>query len=182
MILDQLHPDKTWTLFLDRDGVINTTPPNAYVLSWKEFSFNDGVFAAISRLSEVFGKIIVITNQQGVGKGLMSEKELWQIHINMKEEIEKNDGRIDAIYAATELATKDVEGMRKPNPGMALKAKRDFPEIDFSKSVVVGDAITDMQFGKAAGMFTVFVTHNIDEEHQHDEVIDFKIKSLADLV
>ena len=181
MVLNQLHPDETWTLFLDRDGVINTSPPNAYVLSWDEFKFNDGVFAILSRLSEVFGRIIVITNQQGVGKGLMSEKDLWQIHIKMKDEIEKNGGRIDAIYAATQLATNDPEGMRKPNPGMALKAQRDFPEIDFSKSIMVGDAIRDMQFGKSAGMFTVYLTHKTEEEHQYDDIIDFKIKSMDEL-
>src|SRR5205085_9227350 len=114
-------------------------------------------------------------------KGLMSEKELWQIHIKMKEEIEKYGGRIDAIYAATELATKDHEGMRKPNPGMALKAQRDFPEIDFSKSIMIGDAIRDMRFGKSMGMFTVYLTDNLQEESEHEELIDFKIRSLGEI-
>ncbi|MCS6819569.1 MAG: histidinol phosphate phosphatase, partial [Chitinophagales bacterium] len=72
--------DKTWTLFLDRDGVINLHYPNDYVKSVEEFIFLEGALDAIRDLSRVFKRIIVVTNQQGVGKGLMSEADLDLIH------------------------------------------------------------------------------------------------------
>src|SRR3954471_3503398 len=154
--LSQLKVDKTWTLFLDRDGVINLHYPNDYVKRWDEFYFLEGVMDALKNLSEVFRRIIIVTNQQGVGKALMTQADLQFIHDEMLKEVRKYGGRIHAIYSATDLVENDIRQLRKPNTGMARKAKKDFPEIDFSKSIMVGDNITDMQFGRASGMITVF--------------------------
>ncbi len=180
-ILQQLKVDKTWTLFLDRDGVINLHFPKDYVKDWDEFYFLEGAIDAIVRLSRTFGKIIVVTNQQGVAKGKMSEASLQNIHFNMLSEIESAGGRIDSIYAATVMADDDQEGIRKPRIGMALQAQRDFPEIDFAKSIIVGDSISDMQFGRNAGMFTIFVSDRENTDMIESLLVDFKLNRLNDL-
>jgi histidinol-phosphate phosphatase family protein len=121
--LKQWPIDSTWTLFLDRDGVINQQIPNDYVRKWDSFIFNQGALAALQRFAKVFSRIVIVTNQQGIGKGLMTIEDLQHIHERMMQEITKAGGRIDAIYAATPLIANDVNGMRKPNIGMALQAK-----------------------------------------------------------
>lgn len=147
---------KDWTLFLDRDGVINTRIPGDYVKRIAEFHFLPGAVAAIAKLSAVFGKIIVVTNQQGIGKGIYSHDDLAAVHAHMKNEIEKAGGKIDAVYYAPQRAEENSHH-RKPGTGMALQAKKDFPEIDFSKSIMVGDSESDMEFAKRAGMKAIFV-------------------------
>ncbi len=149
--------DKTWTLFLDRDGVINRRLVDDYVKNWSEFQFEPRVPAAIAALAKVFGKIFIVTNQQGIGKGLMSETNLQHIHNQMIVEINRAGGRIDKIYFCPHLRT-DHCNCRKPRIGMALQAKEDFPEIDFSRAIMVGDTPADIEFGKNAGMKTVFIS------------------------
>lgn len=176
--LSELPIDKTWTLFLDRDGVINLHYPNDYVKNWDEFYFLEGSIVALQQLAHVFRRIIIVTNQQGVGKGLMKKTDLNYIHEEMQKEVRKSGGRIHAIYTATELAINDLKGMRKPGIGMAKQAKKDFPEIDFGKSIIVGDSVTDMQFGKAAGMFTVYVGDTEKLNNSDSQYIDFYCDSL----
>jgi histidinol-phosphate phosphatase family protein len=149
--------NSTWTLFLDRDGVINKKIDNDYVHTWKEFEFLPGAVEALKMLSSKFRKIIIVTNQQGIGKKLMSEADLQTIHHNMICEIEKAGGRIDKIYFAPHLKSENSE-FRKPAIGMALQAKKDFSEIDLSKSIMAGDSLHDMEFGKKAGMKTIFIS------------------------
>ena len=123
----ELKVDKTWTLFLDRDGVINLHYPNDYVKNWNEFYFLEGVMEALKDLSHCFGRIIIVTNQQGVGKGIMSDEDLKFIHAEMLKEIRKYGGRVHMIYAATEKVENDFWKLRKPNIGMAKQARKDFP-------------------------------------------------------
>lgn len=145
-----------WTLFLDRDGVINQRPVNDYVKTVPEFRFIDGVVESLAGLSRLFRHILVVTNQQGIGKGLMNSADLDMIHAYMLEEIHKGGGRINRIYYCPDLKT-SPDNCRKPGQQMALQAKRDFPEIDFRKSIMVGDTNSDLLFGHGAGMFTVYV-------------------------
>lgn len=176
--LDLTNIDKTWTLFLDRDGVINEEKVGEYVKHWGEFIFSKGTLDVFKKLSDAFGKIIVISNQRGVGKGLMTEENLQSIHLEMQREVEIVGGKIDKIYYCTEKDDKFF--FRKPNPGMALQALKDFPHIDFSKSIMVGNKPSDMKFGRSAGMFTVFVTTtNPDQSFPHPE-IDLIFPSLYD--
>lgn len=155
--------DKTWTLFLDRDGVVNKLLPNDYVKGLHEFEFNPGVLDALKILSQKFGHIFIVTNQQGIGKGLMTEKDLDTIHRHMLEQIENAGGKIDAVYFAPGLHTPD-NLLRKPNTGMALKARIDFPQIDFNRSVMVGDSEGDMAFADNAGMKKVFICNEKKRE------------------
>jgi histidinol-phosphate phosphatase family protein len=176
--LSELNINKTWTLFLDRDGVINLHYPNDYVKRWDEFYFLEGIMDALRSLSEIFRRIIVVTNQQGVGKALMTEDDLKFIHDEMLKEVRKYGGRIHAIYSAIDLVEKDIKQLRKPNTGMAKRAKKDFPEIDFAKSIIVGDNITDMQFGRSCGMITVFVGDIAKIGMEHRGLIDVQCESL----
>ncbi len=178
-----MKPDKTWTLFLDRDGVINERTPNDYIKKWDDFSFVTGSLKAMERLSVIFGRIVIVTNQAGVGKGLMTEKDLKEVHRLMLKTIDLLDGRVDKIYAATNHPDIDTDKMRKPHSGMGHAAKKDFPEIDFEKSVIVGDSISDMLFGKNLGMKTVFV-HGKGEDAssiQPDYVVN-SLKEFAELI
>jgi D-glycero-D-manno-heptose 1,7-bisphosphate phosphatase len=86
--------DKTWSLFLDRDGVINLHYPNDYVKKWEEFFFLEGVLDALNILAHKFRRIVLVTNQQGVGKGVMSMEDLNFIHAEMLKEIRKHGGRL----------------------------------------------------------------------------------------
>ena len=148
--------DKSWTLFLDRDGVINERLPGDYIRDWDQFDFIPGSIKAIERLSDIFGIIVIVTNQAGIGKGLMTEQQLYDVHRQMLKTIRLLDGRIDKVYHAPATA-EQLSPLRKPNIGMALSAKNDFPEIDFSRSVIVGDSISDMAFGHQLGMVKVFI-------------------------
>ena len=148
--------DKTWTLFLDRDGVINDEKLNEYVLNWEQFIFSKGVLEAFKKLSPLFGRIIIVSNQRGVSKELMTEEDLLNIHREMSREVNGVGGKIDKIYYCTDKNDRCFN--RKPNPGMALQAKKDFPAIEFHKSIMVGNKLSDMKFGRNAGMYTVFLT------------------------
>lgn len=170
--------DKNWTLFLDRDGVINVESVGSYITSWDEFKFHDGVLEALKELNGLFGRIVVVTNQRGVGKEIMTIESLKDIHSNMKKEVAFNGGRIDKVYSCTAIS--DADHNRKPNIGMGFQAQQDFPDIDFKKSIIVGNSISDMEFGKRLSMYTVFLTtKHAPYELPHD-MIDEQYTSLND--
>lgn len=177
MTLKNLNIDKSWTLFLDRDGVINKKLENDYVKHWMEFEFVDEVLPNFKKLNELFGVIVVVTNQQGIGKGLYTKEDLEIIHKNMMYELKYFKGTIDKVYYSPHLASEN-HVMRKPNTGMALEAKKDFPEIDFNKSIIVGDSMSDMEFGRKLGMKTAY----IHSEKVSDSKIDFQFSSLVDFI
>jgi D-glycero-D-manno-heptose 1,7-bisphosphate phosphatase len=166
--------DKSWTLFLDRDGVINEKRDNDYVKNWDEFSFINGSLEAISSFSKVFGRIIIVTNQRGVGRGIMNESDLISIHQKMIEVIKLNFGKVDGIYFCQEVSEFSI--CRKPNTGMAFEALRDFPDIDFRKSLIVGDSISDVMFGQKLGMKKILIGknhENFDLDGVFNSLFDF---------
>lgn len=176
-ILDLKKIDESWTLFLDRDGVINNERLGKYVLHWGEFVFSEGVLNAFKKLSNTFGRIIIVTNQRGVDKGLMTLDAMHRIHQEMLREVKAVGGHIDAIYYCTDKAEKSFN--RKPNPGMAVQAFHDFPEINPAKTIMIGNKPSDMQFGRAAGVYTVFVaTTNPHEPFPHTDV-DLRFSNLS---
>lgn len=178
----QLAPvDDYQYLFLDRDGVINDRLPGHYVRKWSEFNFSQDVPDSIARLSNHFRRIVVVTNQQGIGKGLMTEEEAYQLHQHMLEQIQEKGGRIDGVYCCPDLST-DQPNCRKPNPELAYRAQRDFPDIDFGASVMVGDSMSDLQFGRHLGMLTVHITTKSDEplsENDKKLWVDYSFDSLS---
>lgn len=179
LAIKELISQGKWTLFIDRDGVINTRIVDDYVKKPSEFEFIEGTIEAISIFSKIFHPVIVVTNQQGIGKGLMTEDDLFIIHKKMKKEVINGGGKIDAVYHCPDLANSGSKN-RKPEIGMALQALADFPEIEFSKSIMIGDSISDMQFGKNAGMKTIFVGDS-EKAALNRDIIDYNFNSLIDI-
>ena len=177
-MLDLKIIDNSWTLFLDRDGVINFEKNNDYVKSWDEFKFYEESIIALPLLAQKFSTIVITTNQKGVGKGLMSEDDLTFIHQNMVSAINKMGGRIDHIFYCTDLDNESIN--RKPQPGMALQAKEKFPSIDFSRSIMVGNRTSDMEFGRNAGLHTVFLATTHPETTYPNPLIDYRFNHLLE--
>ncbi len=168
--------DKSWTLFLDRDGVINHEKKLSYILHRGEFVFYDGAREAMKIFNELFGHIIIVTNQRGIGKKLMTDEDLHDVHNFMLEEVTLSGGRIDSIYYCSSMDNDSYE--RKPNPGMAYKAQNEFPLIDFKKSIIVGNNLSDMAFGRNAGMFTIFVATTHPDIVLPNPLIDYRFDDL----
>jgi len=169
--------NKAWTLFLDRDGVINKRILGGYVQNWEQFEFLPGVTDAMKLLSPEFSRILVVSNQQGIGKGLMTETELDTLHKKMIAEVDRYGGRIDRIYYSPHLE-KEGSVLRKPNVGMALLAKKEFPGIEFKRSVMVGDSISDMVFGRRLKMKTFFISKDLNLVRKNFYCIDFVFPDL----
>ncbi len=169
-------PDFSRALFLDRDGVINRRIPGDYVRNLSQFELLPGAGEAIVRLGNVFGRVIVVTNQQGIGKGLMSVADVAEIHDFLTQKVDEAGGRLDKIYCCPSLAS-DNDPDRKPGIGMGLRAKRDFPEIDFARSLMIGDSISDMKFAEKLGMPFIFITG----ENPAPENVTYSCRSLADV-
>ena len=176
---------RNWFLFLDRDGVINVRLPGQYVTQWEEFEFFGKALDALCIFSDYFSRVFVVTNQQGVGKGLMTTEQLEYIHRRMSLEIEASSGHIDAIYYCPDLASAP-NTCRKPASKMAIQAKAEYPEIEFSKSVMIGDSLSDIEFGKRLGMQTVLIESNketlsmLEKEPHLGHQIDFHCSDLME--
>ena len=155
-------------LFLDRDGVINRRLPGAYVKRWDEFEFIDGTLAALAYLTKRFDRTFVVTNQQGIGKDLMSVADLSLIHERMTWKVLSAGGHIDGIYYCPHLAA-DGCNCRKPAPGLALQAREEYSEVDFSRSLMVGDSLADMQFGAHLGMVNILIETKQEEKEKLEQ-------------
>ncbi len=170
--------DSSWTIFLDRDGVINKRLQGSYVKTIDDFEFLPGALDAIRRLSEHFNRIIVVTNQQGLGKGLMTIDELKEVNEYMLRKVSESGGRIDGVYFCDKLKG-EIPNCRKPNPDMAFIAQKDFPDIDFKKSIIFGDSVSDMEFGRSLGMKTVLIPTKEEEKNLYPSIeVDWRIKGL----
>jgi histidinol-phosphate phosphatase family protein len=178
MNLHDLSFDKNWTLFLDRDGVINRRIKDGYVTDWDGFVFLSGAVDAIRILAGIFGRVLVVSNQQGVGKGVVKYEEVEKVNERMCQEIENAGGRVDKVYFSPHLQEMNHPD-RKPGTGMAMKAKREFPLIDLHRSVMVGDSLTDMQFGRNIGSVNVWIT-DPNEQPIPEDLYDLKYHSLID--
>jgi histidinol-phosphate phosphatase family protein len=173
--------DSTWTLFLDRDGVINDEKYLDYIHTWEEFKFYDGVKEALTIFAKKFGKIFIVTNQRGIAKGVTRLEDLELIHKNMVKEFEDAGGRIDKVYYSADFDNESPN--RKPNPGMGMQAKKDFPEIDFSKSIMVGNTLSDMKFGRnlnmAANIFLSTTQQDVDLNNPDIDLVFNDLLSVA---
>lgn len=169
----------THFLFLDRDGVINKRIMGGYITQPKELELLDGVAEAVAVFNQHFEKVFVVTNQQGIGKGLMTTADLAAVHQRLSDILAQANAHIDAFYHCPELASKD-NNCRKPAKAMGLQAKADFPEVDFTQSVMVGDSLSDIHFGKALQMKTVLIDNPHFPAHNKHEA-DLIVPSLWDL-
>ena len=160
-------------LFLDRDGVLNVLRPNDYVKNPDELVLMPGVAEALTLCRKHFDYIFVVTNQQGIGKGLMTESDLQAIHAKLTSALPF----IDKIYHCPHLKSAH-SFLRKPSIGMALQARREHPGLRLKESVMVGDASTDMLFGRRAGMTTVLVGDNSDCATAQPWLVDYRYNDL----
>lgn len=151
--------NRNTAIFLDRDGVINDETKQHYVKKIAEFHFLPGALLALELLTKTFNKIFIVTNQRVVGKQIISDAELNTIHNYMLARIKNAGGNITSIYYST--AINDDAPCRKPNIGMALQAQQQHKDIALNNSVMVGNKLSDMQFGTSAGMHTILVNSTL---------------------
>jgi D-glycero-D-manno-heptose 1,7-bisphosphate phosphatase len=163
-------PDRV--IFLDRDGVINRRRPD-HVRSWRQLEFLPHSLDALRALHELEERVVVVTNQSVVGRGLITAAELTVIHERMVEVVARNGGHIEHIYVCTH-APRDGCGCRKPGVGLLLRAATEL-SIDLEQSILVGDSLSDIQAAQAAGCRPIVVG-----EH-HPAEIDHRIPLVAGL-
>jgi histidinol-phosphate phosphatase family protein len=148
---------RTPTLILDRDGVLNQKPPRAqYVRNWSEFKWLPGAKEALHLLKKNGYRVIVVSNQAGIGRGYMTEDDLLRIHERMKTELAEAGGEIAAIYYCPHDWNDSCE-CRKPKPGLLFRAQREL-NLDLSRTVFVGDDERDREAAEAAGCPFVLVS------------------------
>lgn len=140
--------------FLDRDGVIIENVA-AYVRSWADVTFLPGSLEALAFLARTPYKVVMVTNQSAVGRGILRLEEAEAINDRILQVIHAAGGRIDGVYICPH-GPQDACGCRKPLPGLLLRAAQAL-ELDLSESVMVGDALSDLQAGQAAGVLRSFL-------------------------
>ena len=144
-------------VLLDRDGVINQRIVGGYVTCWEEFIFLPGVLEALRLLTEKNYQVAVVSNQAGVGRGLMTAAELQEITRKFVEQVEAQRGRIRSVYYCTHRAEDDCP-CRKPKPGLLLKAQAEH-HFTFEDTFLIGDSESDLLAAKAVGCPTIMVSN-----------------------
>lgn len=168
-------------IFFDRDGVINRRIYGGYVRNWDEFELLDGVAEVVSKVKELGYLAIVITNQRGVGKGLMTEADLQLLHSKLQDQLHgSHKVKFDDVYYCTDLD--DNSERRKPSPVMLQEAAEKW-DIDLAQSWMIGDSQSDVESGKRAGTKTAYVvTEHTRELPQDADAILHKITDLLPLI
>jgi histidinol-phosphate phosphatase family protein len=158
-------------VFLDRDGVINRDRAD-FVKSWEEFEFLPHSLDALAALARTPYKIVVVSNQSGVGRGLLSEATLQHMHAQMLARIRESGGRIDAIYYCPHAPDAGCD-CRKPSPGLFLQAARDM-NLDLASSWSIGDSHRDAQAAHRAGVRSILIDRSLpDPTAVPDPPLDF---------
>jgi D-glycero-D-manno-heptose 1,7-bisphosphate phosphatase len=167
------------TVFLDRDGVINRKMPEGqYVTRWSHFELLPGVAEAIARLNQAGLRVLVVTNQRGIALGLYSAANVNAIHTQLQCVLSVSSAHIDGFYFCPH--DKRQCNCRKPLPGLFEQAKKQFPDIEPATSLVIGDSLSDIEFGHSLGTLTIFIEG--DESHrQHQKPGASKAADLANL-
>jgi D-glycero-D-manno-heptose 1,7-bisphosphate phosphatase len=151
------------TVFLDRDGVLNRKMPEGqYVTAWQHFELLPGVPHAIARLNQAGLRVVVVTNQRGIALGLYTAADVDYIHSQLQALLAKSGAKVDGFYFCPH--DKKECNCRKPLPGLFEQAKAQFPEIEPATSVMIGDSLSDIEFGRNLGMQTIFIKG--DPEHR----------------
>ena len=143
-------------VLLDRDGVINRRIVSGYVTCWEKFVFLPSALEALRLLNEKNYRVIVVSNQAGVGKGLMTAAHLDEITRRFVAEVETQGGRILAVYYCTHRAEDGCE-CRKPKPGLLRRAQAEH-HFDFGRTFVVGDTEGDLLTAHAVGCPAIMVS------------------------
>ena len=136
-------------IFLDRDGVIIENCTN-YVRSWDDVEFFEDSLQTLTNYSDLPFLFILVTNQSVIGRGLEPFEKINGINSRIMQVIKEHGGRVDGVYICPHSPDDDCD-CRKPNPGLLLQAAKEM-DIDISNSIMVGDALTDLAAGEAAGV------------------------------
>ncbi|MFZ0632671.1 MAG: HAD family hydrolase [Acidobacteriaceae bacterium] len=143
-------------VFLDRDGVINRKPPEGeYISKWSDFHLLPGVQESIAELNHAGVRVIVISNQRGIALGRTTRSDVESIHARLQQHLIAAGAHIDAFYYCPH--DKDECECRKPKTGLFEQAFRDFPDVDRSASLVIGDSLSDLQAARALGLPSILI-------------------------
>ena len=144
------------TVFLDRDGVLNEKMPEGrYVTGWHEFHLLPGIPEAIARLNRAGLRVVVVSNQRGIALGLYTAADVESIHASLQNLLKTHGAHVDAFYFCPH--DKQECNCRKPLPGLFEQAAAQFPDLAAETSVMIGDSLSDIEFGRRLGMKTVFI-------------------------
>ena len=160
-IITPMHP----AIFLDRDGVIIENVPS-YVRSWDDVRFIPHALEAISMVRTSPYKLVIVTNQSAIGRGIISMQQAWEINRQLVDTIQQASGRIDGIFMCPH-APGDECLCRKPRPGLLLQAAQEL-DLDLGQSILIGDALSDLQAGQAAGLRQTILVRTGRGEIQKD--------------
>jgi len=158
------------TLFLDRDGILNRKIDNGYVLKPEELEIMPGIKDFLYWANKKFLQILVVTNQRCIGRKLLREEDLWSIHQGLNEQ---TGNFIDDFLFCPHLV-EDQCACRKPGEGLFLKAAANYA-VDFSRSWMIGDSISDLIPAKKLGMKTIYVGS------VGNEYADFTLNTTSDI-
>jgi len=162
-------------VFLDRDGVLNRRPPlHQYVTSPGRLRLLPNVAVALSGLRAPGYALVVVTNQQGVARGVMTREDLDAVHAELRRRLRLRGADVDATYACTHLADAGC-ACRKPRPGLLIQAAREL-RLSLADSVMIGDSPEDLEAGRAAGCRTVIYISRGDNRSTH---ADFTCRGLV---
>ncbi len=172
-------------MFVDRDGILNEKmPEHRYVTRWEEFRVLPGVPAALRRLNDAGLRVVVVSNQRGIAKGLYTAADLEAIHAKFQRLLDLDGARIDAFFICPHET--DQCNCRKPSPGLFEQAVARFPEITPATSVMIGDSIVDIEFGHRLGMKTIFIEgdalHRTPGAEEATALADLRFGSLPEAV
>ena len=150
--------------------MINVLRVNDYVKNVGELELREDFLKSISFIVKNFAKVIIVTNQQGIAKGICTQEQVNEVHRHLLRILEEHGLHVNNIYVCPHLAGSGCK-CRKPETGLAMQAKADYPDIDFANSVMIGDSASDMRFGRNCGMETVFIGP-VTEENRADILAD----------
>jgi D-glycero-D-manno-heptose 1,7-bisphosphate phosphatase len=172
------------TVFLDRDGVINEKRPEGkYVTNSEEFVILPGVIESLLRLNQQQLQVIVVSNQRGIALGLYTIADVNTIHDRLQHHLRSHGARVDAFFFCPH--DKRRCDCRKPGTGLFEQAKARFPSVTGRTSVIIGDSLSDIQFGAALRMRTVFIDSGVNQKPGAElarSLADWCCRSLAEAV
>ena len=144
------------TVFLDRDGVLNRkAPEGVYVSRWDLFHPLPGSLDAVRQLNEAKIRVYIVTNQRGVALGLYTLHDVELLHTRLRAELASHGAHVDGILVCPH--DKDVCDCRKPNTGLFKQAQVLDPSVNFARSLMIGDSLSDIEAGRRLGMKTIFI-------------------------
>lgn len=152
-------------VFVDRDGVVNVDPIGDYVKTWEEFQFHKTVIQGLKRLTDSGYKIVLISNQAGIGDGVYAERNLWEVHEKMLEVLKKEGISLYGTYFCLHGKNEGCD-CRKPRIGLFHRATQNGLVFDRSRTYFVGDKATDIEAGKNFGLRTILVRTGYGRDHE----------------